>query len=58
MLNFIEITIPEDQQGRRLDKFLRSFFLDLPQGDIEKLLRSKMIRLNGLRQANFMKGFD
>lgn len=47
MINFIEIIISEDQTGRRLDKFLRSFFADLSQGELEKLLRSKMIRLDG-----------
>lgn len=49
MVNFTEITIPEPQEGRRLDRFLRSFFDNLSQGEIEKLLRSKMIRLNNLK---------
>jgi len=47
MVNFKEITIPEDHIGRRLDRFLRHFFSDLSQADLEKLLRSKMLRLNG-----------
>lgn len=46
MVNFIEITVSEDDNGRRFDRFLRNFFTDLSQGDIEKLLRSKMIRLD------------
>jgi 23S rRNA pseudouridine955/2504/2580 synthase len=47
MVNFIEITIPDVEDGRRFDRFLRNFFTDLSQSEIEKLLRSKMIRLNG-----------
>ncbi len=47
MVNFIEITVSEDDNGRRFDRFLRNFFSDLSQSDIEKLLRSKMIRLDG-----------
>jgi len=47
MTHFIETTIPEDHLGRRLDRFLKHYFLDLSQGQIEKLLRSKMIRLDG-----------
>jgi 23S rRNA pseudouridine955/2504/2580 synthase len=49
MVDFTEVAVPDTQDGRRLDKFLRNFFADLSQGDIEKLLRSKMIRLNGLK---------
>lgn len=47
MVNFIEITVSEDDNGRRFDRFLRNFFADISQADIEKLLRSKMIRLDG-----------
>lgn len=41
------IVVSDDDAGRRLDRILRAFFPSLTQGDIEKSLRSKMIRLNG-----------
>ncbi len=47
MISFIEISVSADDDGRRLDRFIRHYFQDLSQGDIEKLLRSKMIRLDG-----------
>lgn len=55
MVNFIETTIPNDQDGRRFDRFLRQFFANLSQTEIEKLLRSKMIRLNGQKAKPDMR---
>ena len=46
MVNFISITVPEEQTGRRLDRYLKFLFPTLKQGDIEKLIRAKMIKLN------------
>lgn len=46
MVDFLNITITQEDTGRRIDRFLRGYFQDLSQGEIEKLLRSKMIRLD------------
>ncbi|MEM6603251.1 MAG: RluA family pseudouridine synthase [Pseudomonadota bacterium] len=43
---FTFVTLSEDQAGRRLDKILKSYCPFLSQGEIEKSLRSKMVRLN------------
>lgn len=49
MTQFLELDITSDDNGRRLDRFLSSYFDDLTQGDIQRLLRSKMIRLDGIK---------
>ncbi len=39
--------VPEDEDGTRLDRFLRRLIAGLPQGDIIRMLRSGLIRLDG-----------
>ena len=42
-------TIPKDEDGTRLDRFLRRLIPGLPQSDVERMLRSGLIRLDGLK---------
>ena len=42
-------TVPEDEDGTRLDRFLRRLIPGLPQGDVERMLRSGLIRLDGAK---------
>ena len=41
------IEIPEDEDGTRLDRFIRRQVQGLTQGPVEKMLRSGLIRLDG-----------
>ena len=43
------ITIPEDSDDQRLDRFLRRVFPQLKQGQIEKMCRKGELRLDGGR---------
>ena len=42
-------TVPEDEDGTRLDRFLRRLIPGLPQGEVERMLRSGLIRLDGAK---------
>ena len=42
-------TVPEGEDGTRLDRFLRRLIPGLPQGDVERMLRSGLIRLDGAK---------
>ena len=42
-------TVPEDEDGTRLDRFLRRLIPGLPQGDVERMLRSGLIRLDAAK---------
>jgi 23S rRNA pseudouridine955/2504/2580 synthase len=41
--------VPQDEDGTRLDRFLRRLVPGLPQGDIERMLRSGLIRVEGAK---------
>ena len=41
--------IPEDEDGSRLDRFLRRLIPGLGQGQIEKMLRNGLIRIDGAK---------
>ena len=43
------IEIQSDQDGMRVDRWFRSLFPSLRQGDIEKMLRKGQIRVDGTR---------
>ncbi len=43
------LEIQSDQEGMRLDRWLRSLYPQLRQGEIEKLLRKGQIRVDGAR---------
>ena len=43
------ITVPEDEDGTRLDRFIRRMVPGLTQGPVEKMLRSGLIRLDGAK---------
>jgi 23S rRNA pseudouridine955/2504/2580 synthase len=42
----ILLIIKEDEEGTRLDRFIKRKYKDLSQGSIEKALRKKLIRVN------------
>ena len=42
-------TVPEDEDGSRLDRFLRRLIPGLGQGQIEKMLRNGLIRIDGAK---------
>ena len=42
-------SIPEDENGSRLDRFLRRLVPGLGQGQIEKMLRNGLIRIDGAK---------
>ena len=42
-------TVPDHEDGTRLDRFLRRLFPGLGQGQIERMLRNGLIRLNGAK---------
>ena len=42
-------SIPEDENGSRLDRFLRRLIPGLGQGQIEKMLRNGLIRIDGAK---------
>ena len=42
-------TVPEDEDGTRLDRFLRRLIPGLPQGEVERMLRSGLIRLDAAK---------
>ena len=42
-------SIPEDEDGSRLDRFLRRLIPGLGQGQIEKMLRNGLIRIDGAK---------
>ena len=42
-------TISEDEDGSRLDRVLRRLIPGLGQGQIEKMLRNGMIRIDGAK---------
>ncbi len=42
-------TVPEDEDGTRLDRFIRRLIERLPQCDVERMLRSGLIRLDGAK---------
>ena len=48
-------TVPEDEDGTRLDRFLRRLIPRLPQGDIERMLRSGLIRLDGAKTKSSVR---
>ncbi len=48
-LNWWLKTVPEGEDGTRLDRFLRRLITGLPQGDVERMLRSGLIRLDGAK---------
>jgi len=39
--------VPDNEDGTRLDRFLRRLFPGLSQGQIERMLRNRLIRLDG-----------
>ena len=41
--------VPEDEDGTRLDRFLRRLIPGLPQSEVERMLRSGLIRLDGAK---------
>ena len=41
--------VPEGEDGTRLDRFLRRLIPGLPQGDVERMLRSGLVRLVGAK---------
>ena len=41
--------VPEHEDGTRLDRFLRRLFPGLAQGQIERMLRNGLIRLDGAK---------
>ena len=41
--------VPEHEEGTRLDRFLRRLFAGLGQGQIERMLRNGLIRLDGVK---------
>lgn len=41
--------IDEDQAGQRLDKFVRKILKDVPLSAVYKLIRTKTVRVNGVR---------
>jgi len=41
--------VPEHEDGTRLDRFLRRLFAGLGQGQIERMLRNGLIRLDGVK---------
>jgi 23S rRNA pseudouridine955/2504/2580 synthase len=41
--------VPEGEDGTRLDRFLRRLIPGLPQGDVERMLRSGLVRLDGAK---------
>ena len=43
------IAVPEDEDGTRLDRFIRRVVPGLGQGPVEKMLRSGLIRLDGAK---------
>lgn len=43
------IIIPEDEDGTRLDRFIRRMVPGIGQGPVEKMLRSGLIRLDGAK---------
>lgn len=43
--------VSEDAAGQRLDKFLRKRFEDMPLSHLYKLVRTKKVRVNGVRAA-------
>jgi 23S rRNA pseudouridine955/2504/2580 synthase len=42
-------TVPDHEEGTRLDRFLRRLFPGLGQGQIERMLRNGLIRLDGAK---------
>lgn len=46
-MDFLQYTAGTDDEGRRLDRVLRIFLKDLSMSEIYKLIRTKMIRVNG-----------
>ena len=43
------VRVPDDADDSRFDRFLRRLVPGLPQGDIERMLRSGLIRLDGVK---------
>jgi len=43
------VSVPDDADDSRFDRFLRRLVPGLPQGDIERMLRSGLIRLDGAK---------
>ena len=41
--------VPDHEDGTRLDRFLRRLFPGLGQGQIERMLRNGLIRLDGAK---------
>lgn len=46
-----KIIVSQDQEGRRLDKFLANYFKHAPMGFLYKMLRKKNITLNGKKAS-------
>lgn len=44
-----KLTLPDEAEGQRLDRWLRKRFPQLPQGRIEKMCRKGELRLDGAR---------
>jgi len=58
-INKIEIDIPQEYYGTRLDKFLMNMFQNTPYSNLQKLIRKKDIRLNGKRtETNYRLDLD
>ena len=45
--NWWMLTVPEDEDSTRVDRFLRRQVPGLTQGPVEKMLRAGLIRLDG-----------
>ena len=43
------VEVPADEDGTRVDRFLRRLVPGLTQGPVEKMLRSGLIRLDGAK---------
>ncbi|MGE5631843.1 MAG: RluA family pseudouridine synthase [Caulobacteraceae bacterium] len=50
-----EIRITENEEGQRLDRFLRKYLKEYPLGEIYKLFRKNKVKVNGKREKeNYM----
>lgn len=51
-MNFRKIVIDNCTEPMRLDRYIRSIYPGITQGALEKLLRKKLIKVNGMKQES------